>query len=170
MSAIKTAPFVFIQYEDNGGNTRHFPPYSSQRQTTLESLVRVRPHVGSATGTNKNLLLNPMVLTCWYEQLQIFNWGPYVQDVLILQKKVCWTSKFWLLLQLDFYVLISFTNSTFAHLSKFLHRANSWSHIDRAIAFSSTAFYCRTPQSVFYLFSEESINFEQGFFKQFYCS
>lgn len=63
-----------------------FSFFPLQTQTALEAPLRVRPHVGSTTATNKYLLLNPLILICWYEQLQIFNWGPYVQDVLILKK------------------------------------------------------------------------------------
>lgn len=57
-----------------------------QTQTALEAPVRFRPHVDSTTATNKYFLIKPLTLTCCYEQLQIFNCGPYVQDVLILKK------------------------------------------------------------------------------------
>ena len=82
---IKALYLVFIQHEDNESCTSHFFLFSLTNTNSIGS-TRVRPHVGSTTGTNKNLLLNPLILTCWYEQLQIFNWGPYVQDVLILKK------------------------------------------------------------------------------------
>lgn len=73
---------------------------------------------------------------------------------------MCWTSKFWLLLQLDFYVLISFTNSTFAHFNRFLHRANNKSQTEQSLLVF-LAFYCWTPHNLFFLFSEQTTVFEQ---------
>lgn len=56
-----------------------FSFFPLQTQTALEAPVRVRPRVGSTTATNKYRLPNPLIL-------RIFNWGTYVQDVLILKK------------------------------------------------------------------------------------
>lgn len=85
-TSIQTAYLVFIPYENNESSTSHFFLFSPNRQKQHWKHHSVRPHVGSTTTTNKHWLLNPLVLTCWYEQLQILNWGPYVQDVLILNK------------------------------------------------------------------------------------
>lgn len=127
--------------------TSSFSPL--QTQTALEAPVRFRPHVDSTTATNKCFLIKSLILICCYKQLQIFNCGPYVQDVLIL-KKLQLSLLNQQLLQLDLYRLISFTKSTFAHYRSFLHRANNKSH--RTIMFVCWGFYCWTHQNLFLLF------------------
>lgn len=64
--------------------TFSFPPL--QTQTALEAPVGFRPHLDATTATNKYFLIKSLTQTCCYEQLQIFNCGPYVQDVLRQRK------------------------------------------------------------------------------------